>query len=35
MFAHMHKINACTLFGPLRVWKGFMMGGEMTKSVQS
>ncbi len=36
MFAHMHKIShACTLFGPLRVWKGLVMGGEMTKIVQS
>ncbi len=36
MFVHMHKIShACILFGPLRVWKGLVMGGEMTKIVQS
>jgi len=36
MFGHRHKFgHACTFFGPLRVWKGLVMGGEMTKIVQS
>jgi hypothetical protein len=36
MFGHRHKIShAYTFFGPLRVWKGLVMGGEMTKIVQS
>jgi hypothetical protein len=34
IFGHMHKIShACTFFGPLRVWKGLVMGGEMTKTL--
>jgi hypothetical protein len=31
MFGHRHKIiHVCTLIGPLKVWKGLVMGGEMT-----
>ncbi len=34
MFGHRHKIShVCTLFGPLRVWKALVMGGEMTKKL--
>jgi hypothetical protein len=34
MFGHTHKItHVCTLFGPLRMWKGLVIGGEMTKKL--
>jgi hypothetical protein len=34
MFGHKHKIiHVCTLFGPLKMWKGLVIGGEMTKNL--
>jgi hypothetical protein len=31
MFVHKHEItHVCTLFGPLRMWKGLVIGGDMT-----
>jgi hypothetical protein len=32
MFGHRHKISdVCTPFGQLILWKGLVMGGEITK----
>jgi hypothetical protein len=34
IFGHRHKItHVWTLFGPLKIWKGLVMGGEMTRNL--